>query len=74
MKGARLGYIRVSSFDQNEHRQLDGVQVDRTFTDKASGRDINRPKLEELIAFARDGDTIVVSGAVLLDNQLAISN
>lgn len=60
MKGARLGYIRVSSFDQNEHRQLDGVQVDRTFTDKASGKDINRPKLEELIAFARDGDTIVV--------------
>lgn len=60
MKGARLGYIRVSSFDQNEHRQLDGVQVDRTFTDKASGKDVNRPRLEELMAFARDGDTIVV--------------
>jgi len=60
VKGARLGYIRVSSFDQNEHRQLDGVQVDRTFTDKASGKDINRPKLEEMLAFAREGDTIVV--------------
>lgn len=60
MKGARLGYIRVSSLDQNELRQLDGIEVDRTFVDKASGKDVNRPKLEELIAFARDGDTVVV--------------
>lgn len=60
MKGARLGYIRVSSLDQNEQRQLDGEQLDRTFIDKASGKDINRPKLEELIAFAREGDLILV--------------
>jgi DNA invertase Pin-like site-specific DNA recombinase len=60
VKGARLGYIRVSSLDQNQHRQLDGIQIDRTFIDKASGKDVNRPKLEELIAFARDGDTVVV--------------
>ena len=41
-------------------RQLDGVDVERTFTDRASGKDTSRPKLDELIAFVRDGDTVVV--------------
>lgn len=58
--GQRIGYIRVSTFDQNADRQLDGQALDRTFTDKASGKDINRPQLEALLAFARDGDTVVV--------------
>ncbi|WP_322769692.1 recombinase family protein [Frankia sp. Cr1] len=56
----RVGYIRVSSIDQNTVRQLDGVDVDRVFTDKASGKDTDRPKLDELIAFVRDGDTVLV--------------
>lgn len=43
MNGQRVGYIRVSSFDQNPERQLDQVQVDRVFTDKASGKDTQRP-------------------------------
>lgn len=60
MKGQRVGYIRVSSFDQNPDRQLENVQVDRLFTDKASGRDTVRPSLEQLVAFVRDGDTVVV--------------
>lgn len=38
MQGQRIGYIRVSSFDQNTERQLEHVQVDRLFTDKASGK------------------------------------
>lgn len=59
-KGQRLGYSRVSSFDQNAERQLDGVEIDRVFTDKASGKDTNRPQLQELLRYARDGDTIVV--------------
>jgi DNA invertase Pin-like site-specific DNA recombinase len=59
-KGLRIGYIRVSSLDQNPDRQLDGVEVDRTFIDKASGKDVARPQLAELLGFARDGDTIVV--------------
>ena len=45
MTGQRIGYVRVSSFDQNPERQLDGTQVDRTFTDKASGKDVKRPEL-----------------------------
>ncbi|GIF08902.1 recombinase family protein [Actinoplanes siamensis] len=56
----RVGYIRVSSVDQNTVRQLDGVAVERVFTDKASGKDTARPKLDELIAFVRDGDTVLV--------------
>jgi DNA invertase Pin-like site-specific DNA recombinase len=60
MTGQRIGYIRVSSLGQNTDRQLEGVQIDRTFTDKVSGKDTNRPKLQELLEFARDGDTVIV--------------
>jgi len=60
MKGQRIGYIRVSSFDQNPERQLEGVAVDREFTDKASGKDVRRPQLDALLAFVREGDTVVV--------------
>jgi len=60
MKGQRIGYIRVSTFDQNPERQLEGVQVDRIFADKASGKDVKRPQLEALMSFARAGDTVVV--------------
>ena len=60
MHGQRVGYIRVSSFDQNPQRQLDGLVVDRVFTDKASGKDVRRPELENLLGFVREGDTVVV--------------
>jgi len=60
MSGQRIGYIRVSAFDQNPERQLDGIQVDRTFTDKASGKDVHREQLDELITFVRTGDTVIV--------------
>ena len=52
--------MRVSTLDQNTVRQLDGVDVDRVFEDKASGKDLNRPELEEMIKFVRDGDTVLV--------------
>ena len=60
MIGNRIGYIRVSSLDQNPERQLDGVALDRKFIDRASGKDVSRPELEKLLAFIRDGDTVVV--------------
>lgn len=60
MAGQRVGYTRVSSFDQNPDRQLDGVPLDKVFTDKASGKDVARPQLDALSAFVRDGDTVVV--------------
>jgi DNA invertase Pin-like site-specific DNA recombinase len=58
--GQRIGYIRISSLDQNPNRQLDGIRVVRSFTDKASGKDMKRPELEKLLAFVRDGDTVVI--------------
>lgn len=60
MSGQRVGYIRVSSLDQNTGRQLDCVPVDRTFTDTASGKDVARPQLAALLGFVRDGDTVIV--------------
>jgi DNA invertase Pin-like site-specific DNA recombinase len=60
-KGQRIGYVRVSSYDQNEARQLEHMgELDRTFVDKASGKNTERPKLQELLNYAREGDTIVV--------------
>lgn len=59
-KGQRIGYVRVSSYDQNPDRQLENETLDRVFTDKASGKDVNRPQLEEMIQFVREGDTVVV--------------
>lgn len=59
-KGQRIGYVRVSSIDQNADRQLEHLQADKVFTDKASGKDTDRPQLQALLAYAREGDTIVV--------------
>jgi len=58
--GKRVGYVRVSSIDQNTERQLDGVEVDKTFTDKVSGKDVNRPQLKAALDYLRDGDVLVV--------------
>jgi DNA invertase Pin-like site-specific DNA recombinase len=58
--GQRVGYVRVSTIEQNTERQLDGVQLDRVFEDKASGKDVQRPQLEALLAFVREGDAVIV--------------
>ena len=58
-KGMVVGYKRVSALDQTDLRQLDGVETDKLFTDKASGKDTNRPQLTAMLGFVREGDTIV---------------
>jgi DNA invertase Pin-like site-specific DNA recombinase len=60
MKGQKIGYIRVSTFEQNSERQLEGLTLDKVFTDKASGKDTKRPELEALKQFVREGDTVIV--------------
>lgn len=60
MHGQRIGYIRVSTLDQNPDRQLEGIQVSKVFIDKASGKDTQRPQLEALLSYVREGDTLVV--------------
>lgn len=60
MTGQRIGYIRVSSVGQHTERQLDGMTLDKVFTDTASGKDANRPALQDAIMYVREGDTLVV--------------
>lgn len=55
----KVGYRRVSSLDQNLDRQ-ELVGVEKVFEDKASGKDTNRTALNEMIAFVRNGDQVVV--------------
>ena len=55
----KVGYRRVSSIDQNLDRQ-DMSGVDRVFEDKASGKDTDRVALQEMIAFVRSGDEVIV--------------
>ena len=60
----RIGYARVSTTGQNLEAQVAALQaagVERLFQDRASGKDRNRPALTEMLAFARDGDEIVVA-------------
>jgi len=59
-KGQRVGYIRLSTVDLNTERQLVGIELDRVFTDKASGKDVKRPQLKAALEYLRDGDTLVV--------------
>jgi DNA invertase Pin-like site-specific DNA recombinase len=56
----RVGYKRVSTLEQNTQRQLDGVTLDKTFEDKLSGKDRERPQLQAAINFVREGDTLVI--------------
>jgi DNA invertase Pin-like site-specific DNA recombinase len=55
-----VGYRRVSSLDQNSERQLEGVNLDKVFTDKASGKDTKRPQLQAALEYLREGDLFVI--------------
>ncbi len=57
--GQTVGYLRVSALDQKELRQLEGVDLDKRFTDKASGKDMHRPQLQQLMEYVREGDTVI---------------
>ena len=61
-----LGYARVSTAHQNLDAQLDrltatGIEPERIWTDKHSGKDTDRPGLNNLLDYARSGDCIVVT-------------
>ena len=61
--GQLVGYIRVSTLDQNTSRQeeqLAGFQLDELFTDKASGKDTDRPQLQAALKHVRKGDTLII--------------
>ena len=60
MTGQRVGYVRVSTVDQNTERQLDGLVLEKLFTDHVSGKDTARPELKACLEYVRDGDTLIV--------------
>lgn len=66
-----IGYIRVSSTDQNTARQLDGVELDQVFTDKVSGSTVERPELALLRRSLRAGDTLHVHSIDRLARSLS---
>jgi DNA invertase Pin-like site-specific DNA recombinase len=60
---AKIGYLRVSTLDQNLDRQEDALQalnLDRTFSDKMSGKNTDRPGLQNMLSFLREGDILYV--------------
>jgi DNA invertase Pin-like site-specific DNA recombinase len=59
-RGAIVGYLRVSTVEQNEARQLDGLTLDKIFVERASGKDTNRPELAAMLSYVREGDTLLV--------------
>lgn len=57
----KVGYIRVSTIDQRTDRQLEGIELDRVFEDRVSGKNMkDRPQLAELIKYVREGDEVFV--------------
>ena len=58
-----IAYVRVSTEEQNEARQLEALKkydIEKWFTEKVSGKNTNRPQLQAMIEFAREGDTIYI--------------
>jgi DNA invertase Pin-like site-specific DNA recombinase len=60
MTGKTVGYVRVSHIDQNTGRQLEGQELDKVFTDRISGKDTDRPALQQMLEYVREGDTLLV--------------
>lgn len=56
----KIGYIRVSTEEQNTARQEIALDVDKVFIDKMSGKNTNRPQLKEMLEYVREGDTLIV--------------
>ena len=61
----KVGYVRCSTVEQNEERQLrmmaeQGIDAKRIYTDKASGKNTDRPELKKMMDYVRKGDTVIV--------------
>lgn len=70
----RIGYVRVSSLDQNPDRQLEELKVhgvEKIFMDKVSGKNADRPELQEMLSFVREGDVLIVHSLDRLARNLA---
>lgn len=66
MSKTYIGYARVSTEEQNEARQIESFRtfrepITKTFIDKCSGKNMNRPQLKAMLEYVREGDVVVVS-------------
>ncbi|UVM86286.1 MAG: hypothetical protein [Bacteriophage sp.] len=60
---ANVGYVRVSTIEQNEDRQIEALKkhdIEKWFTEKVSGKDTNRPQLQLMLDYVREGDTVYI--------------
>ncbi len=74
MAGQQIGYVRVSTVEQNTARQLDGVELDKIFEDKCSGKNTDRPALKACLEYVREGDTLHVHEISRLARNMADLN
>lgn len=74
MAGQNIGYIRVSSVEQNTARQLDGIELDKVFEDRCSGKNTDRPALKACLEYVREGDTLHVHEISRLARNMADLN
>lgn len=59
----KVAYIRVSTVEQNEARQLEAMQdkgIEKFFTEKISGKNTDRPQLQKMLDYVREGDTVYI--------------
>lgn len=59
----KVAYVRVSTVEQNEARQLEALKkhgIEKWFTEKVSGKDTNRPQLQAMLDYVREGDTVYI--------------
>lgn len=59
----KIAYVRVSTVEQNEARQVEaltGYGIEKWFTEKISAKDANRPQLQAMLEFAREGDSVYI--------------
>ena len=71
-----IAYVRVSTAEQNEARQVEALKphgIDRWFTEKVSGKNTDRPQLQAMLEFAREGDTIYIRDLSRLARKPGIS-
>ena len=72
--GAKLGYVRVSTVEQNESRQVEALEkagVERWYIEKISGKNMERPELQKLLDYAREGDTVLIHDLSRISRNLA---
>lgn len=72
--GAKLGYVRVSTVEQNEARQVEALEkagVERWYIEKISGKNMERPELQKLLDYAREGDTVLIHDLSRISRNLA---